>query len=350
MLIFFSVTVPFFSASRNPIYRATAPPLIFSLGALCCLLLAGSEAQLTVGFYSSTCPKAESIVASVVKQAASSNPRIPAILLRLHFHDCYVEGCDGSILIENGDDAEKTAFGHQGVEGFEEIDRAKAELEAGCPGVVSCADIVALAARDAVALSKGVVYEVQTGRRDGRVSSRSLAADVPDVDDSIQLLKSKFRKKGLSDKDLVLLSAAHTIGTTACFFMDTRLYNFNGKPEQSDPAINPPFLQKLKAQCPKGGDVNVRIPLDIVSSEVFDDQILRNVRDGVAVISSDARLYDDEATRLVVDSYVVAAGSSSSSSGSPFERDFAESMVKMGQLGVKTGSQGEIRRNCRAFN
>ena len=62
------------------------------------------------------------------------------------------QGCDGSILIDNGPQSEKLAFGHQGVRGFEVIERAKAQLEASCPGVVSCADIVALAARDAIVM------------------------------------------------------------------------------------------------------------------------------------------------------------------------------------------------------
>ncbi|TYH18751.1 hypothetical protein E1A91_A05G293800v1 [Gossypium mustelinum] len=143
------------------------------------------QGQLRVGFYSNTCPDAESIVSSVVRNATQFISNIPPVLFRLHFHDCFVEGCDGSILIENGPKAERHAFGHQGVGGFEVKEQAKAQLEATCPGVVSCTDIVALAARDAIALANGPSYEVPTGRRDGRVSDVSLAANMLDVSDSI---------------------------------------------------------------------------------------------------------------------------------------------------------------------
>ncbi|KAL6315752.1 hypothetical protein AAG906_007178 [Vitis piasezkii] len=293
-----------FSPFKMPIYRSKCGLIILFLMSLCCIHPIGfSQGELRVGFYSRTCPQAESIVSSVVREATLSNPRTPALLLRMQFHDCMVEGCDGSILIDNGNAGERMATGNQGLGGFDVIDKAKAMLERVCKGVVSCSDIVALAARDAVFLRNGPFYQVPTGRRDGRVSDISHAANIPEV-------------------------AAHTIGTTACFFIETRLYNFT-QGGGSDPAINPDFLPKLKAKCPFRGDINVRLPLDPVTEETFDVQILRNIRDGLAVIESDARLYDDRATKRV---------------------DFAEAMVKMGNIGVKTGSQGEIRRICTAVN
>ncbi|KAF3531605.1 hypothetical protein DY000_02038373 [Brassica cretica] len=305
-----------------------------------------SVADLKVGFYSNTCPQAESIVKRVVSGASLSDPNLPAILLRLHFHDCFVEGCDGSILVDNGAISEKFAFGHEGVRGFEIIEAAKAELEAACPGVVSCADIVALAARDAISLANGPAYEVPTGRRDGRVSNLSLAKDMPDVSDSIEILKDKFMRKGLHAKELVLLSAAHTIGSTACFFMTKRLYNFlpGGQP---DPTINPVFLPELTTQCPQNGDINTRIPMDRSSERLFDQQILQNIKDGFAVLQTDAGLYEDVATRQIVNSYV---GLLNPLFGPSFESDFVKAMVKMGKINVKTGSNGEIRRVCSAFN
>ncbi|KAL0454405.1 UNVERIFIED_CONTAM: Peroxidase 43 [Sesamum latifolium] len=302
-----------------------------------------SQSQLQVGFYDTTCPNAEAVVAGIVRDAAASNPNTAPVLLRLHFHDCFVEGCEGSILIDNGlDTDERQAFGHQGVGGFDIIERAKSQLEAECPGTVSCADIVALAARDAVVVAKGPFYNVETGRRDGMVSNVTLADDMPDVGESVVSLKDKFFQKGLNEKDLVLLSAAHTIGTAACFFMGQRLYNFPAA-GGSDPSINPVLLPELKSTCPEKGDVGVRLPIDRGSAETFDIQILQNIRSGFAVLQSDASLYQDEATRSVVDSYFVPFGPS-------FEADFAGAMVRMGRIGVLTGSQGTVRRTCAAFN
>ncbi|KAM7474679.1 hypothetical protein LguiB_021922 [Lonicera macranthoides] len=127
--------------------------------------------------------------------------------------------------------------------------------------------------------------------------------------------------------------------------MTQRLYNFNGG--GSNPAIHPNLLPELKQTCPPNGDVNVRLPIDQGSEHKFDIQILQDIRAGFDVLQSDARLYDDEATRNVVDSYF---GFLSPIFGPSFELDFVKSMVKMGRIDVKTGSQGMIRRACGAFN
>jgi len=67
-----------------------------------------------------------------------------------NLHEAF-QGCDGSVLLNSTtNQAEKNAPPNLTVRGFDFIDRIKSLVEAECPGVVSCADIVTLAARDSI--------------------------------------------------------------------------------------------------------------------------------------------------------------------------------------------------------
>ncbi|GLT41464.1 hypothetical protein SLA2020_155260 [Shorea laevis] len=293
-----------------------------------------------VGFYSSSCPRAESIVTLTVQSHFGSNPSIAPGLVRMHFHDCFVEGCDASILIE-GSNTEKTAIPNLTLRGFEVIDDAKKQIEAVCPGIVSCADILALAARDAVVLTSGVSWMVPTGRRDGRVSLAS-NVNLPSSKDSIDVLKQRFAAFGLNTQDLVALLGGHTIGTAACQTFSYRLYNFTSN--GPDPSIDPAFLPQLQSLCPKNGDGTRRVDIDTGSAGRFDLSFFTNLRNGRCVLESDQKLWTDASTRATIQRFF--GGSPSLS----FSDEFGRSMVKMGNIGIKTATNGEIRKICSAVN
>ncbi|KAG6421113.1 hypothetical protein SASPL_117662 [Salvia splendens] len=263
------------------------------------------EGDIKTGFYTSSCPKSESIVWSTVEKYFDKDPTLAAALLRLHFHDCFVQGCDASVLIDSPS-SERKALPNLGLRGFQVIDDAKSQLEAACPGVVSCADILALAARDAVDLSGGPSWGVPTGRRDGRVSLSSDTSNLPGPADSVAVQRQKFAAKGLDDHDLVTLVA---------------------------------FLQPLQTLCPKAGDGSQRVALDKDSQLKFDVSFFKNVRDGYGILESDQRLWGDASTRRVVENY---AGNVRGLLGVRFNFEFPKAMIKMSTIDVKTGLEGEI--------
>ncbi|KAF3962380.1 hypothetical protein CMV_013101 [Castanea mollissima] len=194
-------------------------------------LKVGSKEQMSnkVDFYKSTCPQAESIVQQVVKNEFSRDLSITAAFLRMHFHDCFVRGCGASILIDSAkkNSSEKIASPNQTVRGYEVIDKAKKSLENTCSTTVSCADIITLAARDAIALAGGPNYTVPTGRRDG-LESNPDDVNLPGPGISVSGALQFFKAKGIDLNEMVTLLGAHTVGFARCFFFSNRLSNFRG--------------------------------------------------------------------------------------------------------------------------
>ncbi|XP_050227749.1 lignin-forming anionic peroxidase-like [Mercurialis annua] len=305
------------------------------------VMIFSSQAQLSSNFYDSSCPSALSTIRGAVSTAVSGEPRMAASLIRLHFHDCFVQGCDGSVLLDDTATitGEKTARNNaNSIRGFNVIDNIKSQLESICPGIVSCADIVAVAARDASVAATGPSWTVNLGRRDSTTASRSLAdSNLPAFTDSLSSLTSLFSTKGLSQRDMVALSGAHTIGQAQCVTFRGRIYN-----NASD--IEAGFAAARRSQCPAAsgsGDSNLA-PLDLVTPNTFDNNYYRNLISKRGLLQSDQVLFSGGATDTIVNQY--------NRDSKVFRADFASAIVKMGNISPLTGSQGQIRRVCNLVN
>uniref|UniRef100_A0A2P2IRQ6 peroxidase n=1 Tax=Rhizophora mucronata TaxID=61149 RepID=A0A2P2IRQ6_RHIMU len=170
------------------------------------------------------------------------------------------------------------------------------------------------------------------------------ASNLPAFNDSVQVQKHKFSALGLDTQDLVTLVGGHTVGTTACQFFSYRLYNFTAT--GADPSIDPSFVSQLQALCPQNGDGTKRVALDTGSQNSFDTNFFTNLRKGRGILESDQKLWTDNTTRTFVQRYLGISGLL----GLTFSVEFGRSMVKMSNIGVKTGTDGEIRKVCSAIN
>ncbi|KAK1267750.1 Peroxidase 5 [Acorus gramineus] len=321
--------------------------MVFLLMALMMNMIGSSSSSLNVGFYGSTCPSVEAIVRKTVNTAIAQNRGIGAGLIRLHFHDCFVRGCDGSVLLDStpGNTAEKDSPPNLSLRGFEVIDQAKAMIEAKCPQTVSCSDILAFAARDSAAILSGggISYSVPSGRRDGTVSNQNEALlNLPPPTLDVQQLQSSFSSKGLSLDEMVTLSGAHSIGVSHCSSFSNRLYSFNSTYPQ-DPSMDRGFAAFLKTKCPYGGnDAETTVPLDVVSPNRLDVRYYKNLRNHKGLFTSDQSLWSDPSTAYMVKDYA--------NNRAGWAAKFGAAMVRMGSIQVLTGNHGEIRMNCMMVN
>ncbi|CAN6450710.1 unnamed protein product [Victoria cruziana] len=226
-------------------------------------------------------------------------------------------------------------------DGFDTVMKAKAAVDEDqkCRNKVSCADILALATRDAIALAGGPSYAVELGRKDSLTSTaESVAGKLPQPTFGLDQLSHLFASHGLTQTDLIALSGAHTVGFSHCNRFSSRIYRTNGV----DPTLNQTYAAELQGMCPKNVDPTIAINMDPRTPKAFDNAYFQNLQRGMGLFTSDQSLFADRRSRPTVDTF---AGNRFA-----FERAFVAAITKLGRVGVKTGQQGNIRRDCSRFN
>ncbi|XP_043725484.1 peroxidase 5-like [Telopea speciosissima] len=306
----------------------------------------GDGHNLHVNYYKNTCPQAENIINKAVTEAINSDLGVAAALVRMLFHDCFVNGCDASILLDENpsrEPVEMTSRANIGVRGLEVIYEAKARLENECPETVSCADIVAFVSRDASVASGLNYYYVPAGRHDGLVSqAKDSIENLPKSSSNVSYMAKMFAQKGLSLHDMVTLLGAHSIGVAHCSTFDKRLYNFS-QDQTMDPQLNQLFAFTLKLACPEVmKDRNPLVHLDHITPTTLDNFYYVRLLAGKGLLYSDQVLMEDPQTREIVEQMAFDTDM--------WNREFGKAMVRMGRIDVLTGQEGEIRRDCRFVN
>ncbi|XP_012569824.1 peroxidase E5-like [Cicer arietinum] len=320
---------------------------------LCCVVVVfgvlpfSSNAQLDPLFYSKTCPQLHSLVYQVLWNVSTKDPRMLASLIRLHFHDCFVQGCDASVLLNNTATivSEQQAFPNvNSLRGLDVVNEIKTKVENVCPNTVSCADILALAAGISSILTRGPAWMVPLGRRDSLTANQSLAnQNLPGPSFNLTQLKSSFAAQGLNTNDLVALSGAHTFGRARCSLFIDRLYNFSntGKP---DPTLDTTYLKELQKICPKNGPGTTLANFDPTTPDILDNTYYSNLKVKKGLLQSDQELFSTPGadTTSIVNKF--------SSDQNAFFESFKNAMIKMGNIDVLTGNKGEIRKQCNFIN
>ncbi|KAK7407230.1 hypothetical protein VNO78_08960 [Psophocarpus tetragonolobus] len=307
--------------------------------------------KLKVGFYARSCPNAEKIVADTFAQIVKTNPGAIGNILRLVFHDCFVKGCDASILLDyaqnNNDAVEKSSmFNGFLLKGADMIDDIKAKLEEECPGIVSCADIISFVTNEAMSLAGLPPRKRLGGRRDGMVSLASTveANNLPLPDWTMDQMIELFTRKGFSVEEMVIMIGAHSVGVAHCDGFYERVNNFRktGKP---DPTLTVEVIEEIKRSCPDFGTNMYRNPpvnfdpTPTVLDNLFFKEMVERRK---TLLITDSHLLEDPRTFPFVQKMAADPNM--------FPSKFPDVMLKLSTLDVLTGYDGEVRKICRATN
>ncbi|GJV25120.1 putative peroxidase 48 [Tanacetum coccineum] len=320
-------------------------------------LITSSHSSLEYDYYRESCPQAQQIIKSNIRHIYNQNKSVAPAMLHLGV----IAGCDASVLLDPTEvtASEKTTPPNESLKGFEHIDLIKSQLENACPGVVSCADLLVVAARESVVLVGGPFYPLHTGRKDGVHSYANDSFDLPSPLDTHHTNIYRFGLRNFTEKETVTLLGAHSTGKIHCKFFEKRLYNFGGT-NQPDPSMDPEFVELLRSMC-NNSETHSQSPSaspspsPLTTSKTRKEQAMNMDYEGPG--SGFGTLYYRSLLQgrgiLFVDQQMTAGENSSNwvrqyaSDVSMFHKDFAQVMMKLSNYQVLTGSQGEVRQNCR---
>ncbi|KAG7997811.1 hypothetical protein I3843_01G227800 [Carya illinoinensis] len=315
-------------------------PLALFLCALGCFpastAIAGISGVLELQFYKNSCPDAEMIVTEHVTSSMLTDPSSAAPLLRLAFHDCQVDGCDGSILLKessNSMEIEAESQKNFGIRKLDLMNNIKSSLEEVCPQTVSCADIIQLAARDAIHLAGGPFIEVLTGRRDSVSASKKRAENqLPASNISVNEFTKIFHEKNINLQEGVALIGGHTLGIGHCRNFKERL-----RPV-IDPTLSPTFSLLLQTVCSDPSLSDVAFAQNDATAFIFDNQYFIDIQNGRGLLKIDSEIATDPRTMP----HVIAFGKDMQQ----FFHMFTSGFLKLSSYKVLVGEKGEIRSDC----
>lgn len=134
---------------------------------------------------------------------------------------------------------------------------------------------------------------------------------------------------------------AHTIGVTHCDKFIRRIYRFK-QPLAFNPPMNLTFLRQMRQICPLNYQPSTFAMLDPTTPFKFDNAYYQNLQKEMGLLASDQILFTDQRSQGLVNWFA--------SNQTAFEEAFVAAMTKLGRVGVKNGTEGEIRRVCTAVN